>query len=170
MGKSQVHVSLHEERKADWQQFADERSTTLSDVIRRAMAEYMAEGSTGSGGVSESVESDIASTRSTTENIESQLKNLSDRFGLLENEIQDRKEIRTVANEVYLHIPSHSDAQNQSDTRPLKGTVEWLADRIDETPAMVEKACEQLLQDSYNIHVNEDYDTGAEIYWKEDWQ
>ena len=147
MSKSQVHVSVHEERKADWQQFADERSTTLSDVIRRAMAEYMAEGSTGTGGVSESVESDIATTRSTTENIESQLKNLSDRFGLLENEIQDRKEIRTVANEVYSRLPTAVEAHEGSD----KGTVSSLSDFLDETPTMIEKACEQLLRDSYNV-------------------
>ena len=166
MGKTQVHVQVEESRKEAWQNYAGD-DQTLSDLIRRAMAEYMAEDSTASGGgLSESVENDISTTRGTTENIQSQVKSLSDRFDVLENHIQDRKEIKTLANEVYLHLPTHDRAQED----PSRGSASSLSESLSETPAMIQEALDTLLTDSYNVHKEEPLEGNRldePVYWKE---
>ena len=84
------------------------------------------------------------------------MNGLSSRFDVVENELRTRKEIRTIANEVYEILPNANlagDLTTLSDgTESRTGTVDWIADGLDETRGTIERALEQLLLDNYNVH------------------
>lgn len=153
--KKAVRVNISPERKAEWERIADETNRNLSDTIRKAMSEFIAthdgNGSAGSGGMPESVEEEIYSTRDTVDNLHKQINQINSRFETIENEIRTDREVRTVASEIYEILPdAESVGTPHEDT--LVGTVEWIADSLNETEGMVQQATEKLLRDNYHVH------------------
>lgn len=173
MAKKSVRVEIAEERKEKWNKQAEEEDRSLSDVLRRAMSEYIAthEGGGEEGGIPESVEQEVYKTGSTVENIQKQVNNLTNRFDVIENELEQNKEIRTVANEVYEILPGATETGNPTElldgTETYKGTVEWIAGTLGETEGMVEQATDLLVAENYNVHETGSEETSGPRYYRE---
>lgn len=168
--KKAVRVNISAQRKEEWERVAEETNRSLSDTLRLAMSEFIArhDGTAGgnSGGMPESVEEEIYSTSDTVDNLHQQINQLNTRFEVIESEIASDREVRTVASEVYEILPDAATVGNpQGDT--LVGTVEWIADALDETHGMVQQATEQLLRDNYHVHEIEP-DSPNRRFYKED--
>ena len=154
-----VRVNVFPETKEEWNEIAERENRNLSDTIRKAMSEYIARRN-GEGqendGLPESVEEEIYRTGDTVENLQSQINQLSSRFDVVESQIQKKKEIQTVANEVYEILPGPSSvgefAELLDGSETYVGTIEWLAGCLGETEGMIEQAADQLLADNYHVH------------------
>jgi len=169
-----VRVNVSPERKEEWERVAEETNRNLSDTIRKAMNDLIMahDGDGGAdGAMPESVENQIYETGDTVERVHRQMNSLSNRFDVIENELERNKEARTVANEVYEILPGATETGNPTElldgTETYKGTVEWIAGTLGETQAMVEQATDLLLAENYNVHETGTEDTIGPRYYKE---
>jgi hypothetical protein len=176
-GKESVRLEISEGRKDEWQQVASDEDRSLSDLIRRAMAQYIASGDTATGnvgGIPESVENEITTVAKNTEGIQAELSSLADRFDRIENELYDRSEVRTVAYQVYEVLPTYplqGYVRFDDGSEALEGSVKWIAAQLDEPTDMVEQAVEELVMTSMHVHLADDRtteETGIRRYYKEE--
>jgi hypothetical protein len=177
VGKKSVRLEISEGRKDEWQQVASDEDRSLSDLIRRAMAQYIASGDTATGnvgGIPESVENEITTVAKNTEGIQAELSSLADRFDRIENELYDRSEVRTVAYQVYEVLPTYplqGYVRLDDGSEALEGSVEWIADQLDEPTDMIEQAAEELVVTSMHVRLADDRtteETGIRRYYKEE--
>jgi len=158
MAKKSVRVEVAEERKETWDEQAEREDRSLSDVLRRAMSEYIAsqEGEGGEGGIPESVEKEVYRTGDGVVNLQQQVSSLADRFDVIENELEQNKELRTVANDIYEILPGAKRVGEHTETaegtQTVVGSLGWIADTLGETEGMVEQATDLLLAENYNVH------------------
>jgi len=177
-GKKSVRLEVSEGRKDEWREVASDENRTLSNLIRRAMAQYIASGDspTGTvGGIPESVEDEITTAAKNTEGIQEELSSLADRFDRIENELDDRTEARTVAYQVYEVLPTYplqsGRVRLSDDSQAFKGSVKWIADQLDEPTDIVEQAVRELVITSLDVHRADDRtteETGIRRYYKEE--
>ncbi|SEO85245.1 hypothetical protein SAMN05216388_10218 [Halorientalis persicus] len=154
-----VRINVLPERKEEWEELAEKENRNLSDTIRKAMAEYKATVESSGGetaGLPESVEEEIYETGDTVELLHNQIEVMNQRFERIEEEMSANREVRAVANEVFEILPGKGNVGNPSELADgsvaFLGTIEWIADTLNETGEMVEQATDQLVADHRRVH------------------
>jgi hypothetical protein len=154
-----VRINVLPERKEEWEEVAKKENRNLSDTIRKAMAEYKAtvEGSGGEpAGLPESVEQEIYETGDTVEILRDQIELMSQQFDRIEKEMSANREVRALANEVFEILPTKGSHGNPTElpdgSVTFLGTIDWIANTLNETEDMVEQATDQLVADHRRVH------------------
>jgi len=183
MGKTQVHIQVEEDRKADWKQWAEEHPdwTSLSKYIRNAVDKYH-DDSQDSGGESTTTEVDLSPVLEGQAHTEKELSQLKESISEINTKLEEvNREVTSGSQKRPLEVrlrealpPAKPKTRAWSRVRQFdpdapqyvwetawSGKVTDLAKRVGEKPAAVEDKLDELGFPSSEID-------GEKRYWLEE--
>ena len=172
----QINLVVNNEQKAKWEGYADEHPevSSLSHLIRLSVQKEMMGAHDPQPQESATDDSRIDEVLEVVRGIDTRLKELETRTRAIEREVEHRPEIHELTKDVFEVLPDAEIGTRKQEAKastwtPDQATVwtgspEDIAFKLKESKRRVDKALEQLMEDSSLVKsriVN-----GNELYWR----
>lgn len=180
--KNQVGFYVESERKQKWENYADETGRTLSGMIRCAVEAFIHEDRKRSdeAGLSTDAEEKFQELLEGTDNNQDLLQEIYEEVHVIRQEVKENPELQELMNEVFSLLPvgestvieskystSQSPPPEFGESQTVKsGKVDDLAEILDSSEFEVERALEQIQEQTYLVQTT-DVD-GETRYYKEE--
>lgn len=160
----QMNFLASQSQKEQWEEYADNVGfRNLSGLFRFAIEkEVNAEGAEGGGGaVPEDLTGQLSELVEGMNRIEGRMHDLDNRLATVESEVREDPDVKELANEVFSALPTKDEiiefeetaqeAGAAPDSPATAGTIEGIADELDEEQYRVAEALDQLQQDTHQV-------------------
>lgn len=165
-----ITVAVYPETKAEWEEAVEDDLNTdsLSQLIRLAVSQYLADQSSGTGGAfSEELHEPLTQLNTQQDRLTHQLDELEGQLADIREAVVGSTvgpETEALADDIFELLPSEKEVQTDpvlsEDERgvpaPEPGSIEWLTEQFEAPRFQIQTALEHLQETTYAVQHTDD--------------